>query len=100
VRKVAEKAKAPALAGGAALAGLAGGIALSRTKKRRGVLSHVPKPELSKLRPSKLELPKPDSALKGVSRAAGTLAERSRRVGEVASEVQKASEAIGNRSKG
>ena len=39
---VAEKAKGPALAGGAALVGLAGGMALKNGRKSRGVLDRIP----------------------------------------------------------
>ena len=97
--KVASKAKAPALAGGAALVGLAGGIALNRNgKKRSGILSHLPSPGSTV---SKLKLPKPkrpevdpDAALKGLGKAAETVAARSRQVGDVAGQVQRASDAI------
>jgi hypothetical protein len=41
---------------------------------------------------------KPDQALKKVGNAAGEVAERSQRVGAVASEIQKASDAISKRS--
>jgi hypothetical protein len=100
---VAEKAKAPALAGGAALAGLAGGFALARNNnKKRGALGRIPRPSVKapNMKLPKLSMPdvKPDSALKSISKAAGDVAERSHRVGNVASEVQKASDAINKRS--
>jgi hypothetical protein len=44
-------------------------------------------------------MPKPDSALKSIGSAAGEVAERSQRLGQVASEVQKASDAIANSKK-
>jgi hypothetical protein len=94
---VAEKAKGPALAGGAALVGLAGGIALKNGRKR-GVLERLPTPSMKKL--PKLSMPdvKPDSALKTLGNAAGEVAQRSHRVGDVASEVEKASKAISKNS--
>lgn len=97
---IAAKAKGPALAGGAALIGLAAGAALTRSRNSRGVLSHLPKPKLSKVSAPNVTLPKPGPALKSIGQAAGTVAERSRRLGELASEVQKASEAMESRSKG
>jgi hypothetical protein len=95
IATVAEKAKVPALAGGAALVGLAGGMALKNGRKR-GVLDRLPTPK--KL--PKLNMPdvKPDSALKNLSKAAGEVAQRSRQVGDVASEVEKASKAIGKKA--
>ena len=94
---VVEKAKGPALAGGAALVGLAGGIALKNGRKR-GVLDRLPTPSMKKL--PKLSMPdvKPDSALKAIGNAAGEVAQRSHRVGDVASEVEKASKAISKNS--
>jgi hypothetical protein len=93
---VAEKAKGPALAGGAALVGLAGGMAL-RNGRKRGVLERLPTPSV-KL--PKLSMPdiKPDSALKSIGKAAGELAQRSPRVGDVAAEVEKASNAASKKS--
>ena len=93
---VAEKAKGPALAGGAALVGLAGGMAL-RNGRKRGVLERLPTPSV-KL--PKLSMPdvKPDSALKSIGKAAGEVAQRSHRVGDVAAEVEKASNAISKKS--
>ena len=93
---VAEKAKGPALAGGAALVGLAGGMAL-RNRRKRGVLQRLPTPSV-KL--PKLSMPdvKPDAALKSIGKAAGTVAQRSQRVGAVAAEVEKASNAISKKS--
>jgi hypothetical protein len=99
---VAEKAKGPALAGGAALIGLAGGMALNRNKKR-GILDRVPKPSVTKPHVSMPSMPKvsrphikADDALKRLGEAAGTVAQRSRQLGDVATEVQKASDAINN----
>src|SRR5215211_2079169 len=100
--KFAEKAKTPAAAGGAALVGLAGGLALSRNKRRKGVIGRIGKPnvKLPKVKAPKMSMPNPDSALKAVSHAAGEVAERSRRVGQVASGVQMASDAITNSKRG
>jgi hypothetical protein len=97
--KVTSKAKGPALAGGAALVGLAGGIALNRNgSKRSGIMGRLPSPVSAA---SKLKLPKPkrpdidsDAALKGIGRAAETVATRSRQVGDVAGQVQRASDAV------
>jgi hypothetical protein len=90
---IAQKAKGPALAGGAALMGLAGGLALSRNKRRNGLMGRIPTPNVSK---PKLSMPrvKPEEALKTIGKAAGEVAQRSERIGAVASEVQKASDAI------
>jgi len=100
--KFAEKAKTPAAAGGAALVGLAGGLALSRNKRRKGVIGRIGKPnvKLPKVKAPKMSMPKPDSALKAVSHAAGEVAERSHRVGQVAFGVQMASDAITNSKRG
>jgi hypothetical protein len=93
VGAIAARAKGPAMAGGAALVGLAGGLALSRNKRRNGILSRIPTPNVSK---PKLSMPKvkPDDALKTIGKAAGEVAQRSERIGAVASEVQKASDAL------
>jgi hypothetical protein len=88
VAKVAEKAKLPVIAGGAALAGVAGAVAYNRNHKHRGVLGRV------KSATPNVKLPKADEAVKAVGKAAGTVAERSRQVGDVASRVQKASDTI------
>ena len=74
-------------------------MALNRNKKR-GVLDRIPTPHLKKphLSMPKVSRPhiKPDEALKRLGEAAGTVAQRSRQVGDVATEVQKASDAINN----
>ena len=91
------------MAGGAALVGLAGGLALSRNKRRNGILGRIPTPNVSKPKLSmpnvskpKLSMPKvkPDDALKTIGKAAGEVAHRSERIGAVASEVQKASDSL------
>ena len=66
---------------------------MTRKRKRSSVLG-IPTPKLNA--PS---LPKPDAVVKAVSQAAGQVADGSHRVGEVAAQVQRASEAInGSRS--
>jgi hypothetical protein len=105
LESIASKAKGPAMAGGAALVGIAGGVALkNRQQKRRGLLSKVPTPklkkpdvDLSKLKPSNVSLPKPDEALKAIGSAAGQVSEKSRKLGQVADDVQRASDAINNK---
>jgi hypothetical protein len=97
VGTIADKAKGPALAGGAALVGIAGGMALTR-KRKRGVLDRLPTPKLSKLSTPKISLPKPDSVARAVGNAAGQVAERSQTVSQVAAQVQRASEAIDGRN--
>jgi hypothetical protein len=61
----------------------------------------MPKPsvKMPKVKAPKISMPKPDSALKTIGSAAGEVAERSERVGKVAAEVQKASDAIANSKK-
>ena len=85
----------PALAGGAALLGLAGGVALNNRKKSNGFLSGVrsklnlPKPNLAK------RLPTPNgSALSVLGDAVTEVAKGSSKVGDLASKVQKAAEAV------
>jgi hypothetical protein len=95
VVKAAEKARVPALAGGVALLGLAGGVALSSRKKRNGILSGIgsklslPQPNLAK------RLPTPNgSALHLLGDAATEVARGSSKVQGWASQVQKAAETI------
>jgi hypothetical protein len=93
--KLAEKAKAPALAGGAALLGLAGGVALSNGRKRKGIFSggrsklSIPQPNLAKRLPTLNGSP-----LDLLGDAATEVAKGSSKVGQVASQVQKAAETI------
>jgi hypothetical protein len=91
VQKVVDKAKVPALAVGAGLAGVAGGIALKgRQQSRNGLLSKLPKPSM----PS-FSLPKTNgSMIKAVGEAAKGIADGSQKVGQVANQVQTASEAL------
>ena len=71
-----------------------GDRSVGRKRKRSSVLGRIPTPKLKA--PS---LPKPDAVVKAVSQAAGQVADGSHRVGEVAAQVQRASEAInGSRS--
>jgi hypothetical protein len=81
--------------------GIAGGMALTAGRKRPGALARIPTPklkaphiELSKLSPSRLTMPKPDGLAKSVGHVAGQVADRSHRVGDVATQVQRVSEAI------
>jgi hypothetical protein len=69
-------------------------------------MSRIPTPKLKapdvrlpKLSAPDITLPKPGAVAKAVGNAAGEVAERSRQVGQVASEVQKASDAIGGNGK-
>ena len=101
--KVAEKAKAPAIAGGAVLVGLAGGLALNN-RKSKGPLSRLPKPKLPKVSMPKLSMPdvnppNPGEAVKALSGAAKQIADGSARVNQLASEVQKVSESISGEKK-
>ena len=105
VKTIAEKAKGPALATGAAIVGVAGGLALKNGRKRHGLMSRVPTPALKvpKMKPSNMKVPKlgrmridPDEALSAIGKAAGEISQRSHRFGDVAAGVQKASEAISN----
>ena len=62
--------------------------AYSRNHKKRGVIGRI------KSATPSVKLPKPDEAVKAVGKAAGTVAQRSQQVGEVASRVEKASDTI------
>lgn len=80
VSRLAEKAKGPALAGGAVLAGLAGGYALTNGNGRMPKLSK-PSVDLPLLKPKKT------TALKLLGGAAKTIAKGSYKVGQVTAEV-------------
>jgi hypothetical protein len=85
--KVTEKAKGPAIAGGAALVGLAGGMAL-KNGKRNG-RSGMPRPKLN------LSMPKPKgSTVKIVGGAAKEIAKGGYKIGQLTSEVRKVREAV------
>jgi len=85
--KVVSKAKGPMIAGGAALAGLAGGAALARNGSRKGFMRGVSLPSL----------PKPsfgdgESVSKALGSAAKGLGKAGLAAGELATEVRKARE--------
>jgi hypothetical protein len=83
---VADKAKVPALAGGAALVGLAGGLALSNGKKR-GLSGRMPSVNLS--------LPRPKgSTVKALGGAAKEIAKGGYAIGQLTSEVRRVREAV------
>ncbi len=65
------------------------------------MLARIPKPsvKMPKVKAPNISMPKPDSALKTIGSAAGQVAERSEGVGQVAAQVQKASDAIANSKK-
>jgi hypothetical protein len=92
----AQKAKGPAMAGGAALAGLAGGLVLATRGGRRRVLG-VPMPgtrrPLVKVKvPRRTRVPG-----KGLLKAAGEVGSAGRQVGELASEVRLVREQMDSR---
>ena len=85
--RVAQRAKGPAIAGGAALVGLAGGLALNNGKRRSG---------LARARPNlNLSMPKPKgSTVKILGGAAKEIAKGSYKIGQLTSEVQKVRKAV------
>ena len=93
VAPIVQKAKIPLLAGGAAVAGVAGAVLASRSGGKRKVLGvRVPKR-------SKLSLPKGNGFKSDAHKAAGAVADVAKRadhfgqgVSRIASSVQKASE--------
>ena len=88
VSKTMQKAKGPAIAGGAALVGLAGGLALKNGKRRNG-LAGMPRPKLN------LSLPKPKgSTVKVLGGAAKEIAKGGYKIGQLTSEVQKVRKAV------
>jgi hypothetical protein len=84
VGKAAGKAKVPLIAGGAALAGAAGGLALATRQDRRNNL-------IKAMRKPKIKLTSHD-----VAKAAKEVGNFSAQVGELASELQRAREQTGN----
>jgi hypothetical protein len=90
VSSAASKAKTPLIAGGAALAGLAGGIAIARNGRRRKVLG-VSVPEVRTGRGTKKAL---DGAAKAFGDAATEFGKAGSRVAELTSEVQRIRERI------
>ena len=92
VAKAVEKAKGPAIAGGAALVGLAGGLALKNGKKRNG-LGSMPRPKIN------LSMPKPKgSTVKILGGAAKEIAKGGYKIGQLTSEVQKVRQAVEGQS--
>ena len=82
ISKIADKAKVPAIAGGAALVGLAGGLAL-KNGKSRGLSGRMP------------SLPKPKgSTVKVLGGAAKEIAKGGYAIGQLTSEVKKVREAV------
>jgi hypothetical protein len=98
VAGIVEKAKGPALAGGAALMGIAGGVALTHRNKRgplQKLKGSLPRPHVSA---PKMDLSQSGKLVEGIGRAAGVVAERSEQVGRVAGDVRRASDAINGNS--
>ena len=89
VGKAASKAKVPLVAGGAALAGAAGGLALAASKqgRKRGIKAVMPR------RP-KIKIDSGD-----VAKAAKEVGNFSAQVGELANELQRARESADGRNK-
>jgi hypothetical protein len=86
VAAMAHKAKGPAIAGGAALMGLAGGLAMKNGSKRNG------KGLSKKL---SIDFPKPKgSAVKILGGAAKEIAKGGYKIGQLTSEVRKVREAV------
>lgn len=82
ISKIADKAKVPAIAGGAALVGLAGGLAL-KNGKSRGLSGRMP------------SLPKPKgSTVKVLGGAAKEIAKGGYAIGQLTSEVKKVRDAV------
>jgi hypothetical protein len=81
----ASKARGPALTGGAALAGLVGGMAIARGGRRRVLGIPVP----GKRRPLvKIRARRRNSVAKDVVRAAGQMGNAGRQMAELATEVR------------
>ncbi len=81
-RSIVEKAKAPAMAGRAALVGIAGGLALGRKRRNAACFSRMSTPSLKapKVKMPKLnapDIPKPGTMVKAVGSAAGQVEDRS-----------------------
>jgi hypothetical protein len=95
--KLADKAKVPALTGGAMLVGLAGGVTAARKGKRRrggllGRKSLIPTPKLNLPTPTLKKLPVPKkrgSTVKWVEEKAKEVGDAGYRVAELTSEVEK-----------
>ena len=88
----ASKAKGPALAGGAALAGMVGGMAIASRGGRRRVLG-IPVPGTR--RPLvKIKSPRRNNVAKDVVKAAGKMGKAGGQMAELASEVRMAREQL------
>jgi hypothetical protein len=88
IAKAAKRAKTPAIAGGAALVGLAGGLAMRNGRRRNG-LAAMSKPRVN------LSLPKPKgSTVKVLGGAAKEIAKGGYKIGQLTSEVQKMRKAV------
>ena len=88
----ATKAKRPAMAGGAALAGLVGGMAIASRGSRRRLLG-VPVPGTR--RPLvKIKTPRRNSVAQDVAKAAGQMGSAGRQMAELATEVRLAREQL------
>jgi hypothetical protein len=84
VGSAASKAKVPLMAGGAALAGLAGGVAIgARSMRRRKVLG-IPVPRRSVLK----------SSTKNLAHAAENVGKAAGQMGELTSEVRRTRQAM------
>jgi hypothetical protein len=90
--KIIEKAKGPAIAGGAALVGLAGGMALKDRRNGgglRGASKALPRPKVN------LSMPKPKgSTVKVLGGAAKEIAKGGYKIGQLTAEVEKVRKAI------
>jgi hypothetical protein len=97
IGEAASKAKGPALTGGAALAGLVGGVALAARGGRRKVLG-VPIPGTR--RPLvQIKAPRRNHVAKDVVKAAGNMGKAGGQMAELASEVRQAREQLDARQR-
>lgn len=94
IGSAASKVKGPALAGGAAIAGLVGGMAIASRGSRRRVLG-VPVPGTR--RPLiKVKRPARVNTTRDLMKAAGHMGNAGRQMAELASEVRLARQEVGN----
>jgi hypothetical protein len=92
IGEAASKAKGPALTGGAAIAGLVGGMAIAARGRRRKVLG-IPIPGTR--RPLvQIKAPRRKGVAKDVVKAAGTMGKAGGQAAELASEVRQAREQL------
>jgi hypothetical protein len=87
---IADKAKTPAIAGGAALAGVAAGAVVARRGKSSGLMSKLPKPRMPGSNPS---------TAKALGSAASEIAKTGYKVGQLSSEVRRVREAVADSDK-